>query len=65
MIHIKTNRTQQMYELLTIFGSVVVNEVLEMIACCDIMAIRETWEKMNMNKHVECVDELLKIKQHG
>jgi len=56
------NRIQQMYEILTAFGSVVVNEVLDMIACCDIMAIRETWQNMNMNKHVECVDELLKIK---
>lgn len=51
-----------MYEILTAFGSVVVNEVLEMIACCDIMVIRKTWQNMNMNKHVECIDELLKIK---
>jgi hypothetical protein len=57
-----TNRTQQMYEILTAFGSVIVKDVLDMIACCDIMAIRETWQNMNMNKHVECVDELLKIK---
>ena len=57
-----TNNVQQMYEILTAFGSVVVNEVLDMIECCDIMTIRETWIKMNMNKHVECIDELLKIK---
>jgi len=56
------NKIQQMYEILTAFGSVVVNEVLEMIACCDIMVIRKTWQNMNMNKHVECIDELLKIK---
>jgi len=56
------NKIQQMYDLLTIFGSVVVKDVLEMMACCDIMVIRETWASMNMNKHVECVDELLKIK---
>jgi len=53
---------QQMHDILTVYGSVVVRDVLDMIKCCDITIIRETWEKMNMKRHVECVDELLKIK---
>ena len=56
------NNIQQMYDILTVYGSNIVNEVMDMIRCCDIEAIRDTWQKMNMNKHVECVDELLKIK---
>ncbi len=57
----KTN-LQQMYDILTMYGSVVVRDVLDMIRCCDIKIIRETWESMGMIRHVECVDELLKIK---
>lgn len=56
----KTN-LQQMHDILTMYGSVIVRDVLYMIDCCDIMVIRNTWDKMNMKKHVECVDELLKI----
>jgi hypothetical protein len=50
-----------MYEILTVFGSVVVKDVIEMIECCDIVVIRETWVNMNMNKHAECVDEILRM----
>ena len=59
---ITRDNIEQMYDILTMYGSVVVRDVLDMIRCCDIVVIRETWEKMNMNRHVECVDELLKIK---
>ena len=57
----KTN-LQQMHDILTMYGSVVVRDVLDMIRCCDIKVIRETWDNMNMIRHVECIDELLKIK---
>ena len=50
-----------MYDILTVYGRSTVNEVLDMIRCCDIKVIRETWEKMNMMRHVECIDEILKI----
>lgn len=57
----KTN-LQQMHDILTMYGSVVVRDVLDMIRCCDIMVIRDTLVDMNMNNHVECIDALLNIK---
>lgn len=51
-----------MYDILSVYGNVIVRDVINMIACCDIIVIRDTWEKMNMIRHVECIDELLKIK---
>lgn len=60
-MQVTTNNTGQMYDILTVYGSKVVNEVLDMIRCCDIKVIRDTWESMGMIRHVECVDELLKI----
>ena len=59
---ITRDNIEQMYDILTMYGSVVVRDVLDMIRCCDINVIRETWDSMNMKRHVECVDELLKIK---
>lgn len=59
---INRNNTEQMYDILTVFGSTVVKEVLDMIRCCDIMVIRDTLVDMNMNNHVECIDALLNIK---
>jgi len=60
-MEITRNNVGQMYDILTVYGRSTVNEVLDMIRCCDIKIIRETWEKMNMIRHVECIDELLKI----
>jgi hypothetical protein len=61
-MEITRNNIGQMYDILTVYGSKVVNEVLDMIRCCDIKVIRETWMNIGMNRHVECIDELLKIK---
>ena len=60
-MEITRNNIGQMYDILTVYGRSTVNEVLDMIRCCDIKVIRETWENMNMMRHVECIDEILKI----
>ena len=61
-MEITRNNIGQMYDILSVYGSVIVKDVINMIACCDIMTIKETWEAIGMKRHVECVDELLKIK---
>ena len=60
-MEITRNNVGQMYDILTVYGSNVVKEVLYMIKCCDVKVIRETWVNIGMNRHVECIDELLKI----
>ena len=60
-MEITRNNVGQMYDVLTVYGRNTVIEVLDMIKCCDIKVIRKTWMNMGMNRHVDCIDELLKI----
>ena len=46
------------HNALTVYGSVVVNEVMELAVCCDLRVAYDTFTNMNMDKYAECVDYL-------
>jgi hypothetical protein len=47
-----------MYELLTLFGSNVVEEVIEIATCCDLQVAYDTYKSMGMDNHAECIEYL-------
>lgn len=47
-----------MYSAVAVYGSVVVKEVLNMVSSSNANTMLETYSKMYMNKHAECVSYL-------
>lgn len=52
------SKIQFMYELLTLFGSNVVKEVMEIAACCDLQVAYDTYKSMSMDNYAECIEYL-------
>lgn len=50
----------QMYDALTAFGSIVVYDVMELAACCNLKTAHESFQNLNMNKHAECIEYMFK-----
>lgn len=52
------NNFDPIHSALTVYGSIVVNEVLRLAACCDLQVAYDTFINMNMDKYAECIDYL-------
>jgi hypothetical protein len=52
------NNFTLLFNALTVYGRNVVNEVMELAECCDLIVAHDTYLKMGMNKHADCIDYL-------
>ena len=52
---------EKMYNILLIFGSVVVQEVMELASAVQLPNLHETFLMMFMNKHAECLETLFDL----
>ena len=46
------------HEAITLFGSVIVREILDLVRVGDVRVIHSTLQSMNMNRHADCVEFL-------
>jgi len=47
-----------MYNIVAVHGSVTVRDVISMVSASNADIMLETYSKMNMHRHAECVDYL-------